>query len=189
MPCGADCEGRVSRLLRDMDRVVRYAEQWGVPIRFADPPKSIVGNVAENVSRGPLHGFIECDGTRRTIWWPMPGDLSGHGYALPMALLHELSHCVDGSPPDKADEVNGPMLAFELISARRLRIRGWHAWMRNFQIEDLDESQTAEWRVTWSDASRIERTRILRQSLSDAVCLNLLTTWGEPTFQRRKVAA
>lgn len=168
----------MSRLLRDVDRVIAYCWRWGVRVRLEDVPADTLDGEA-GFSAGPLHGWIESNGSDSTIWWPSPDSNQlavMYGRALPHCLLHELSHCVEGIDPSASHEVRGPHLAFQLFSARYLGIRGWHAWMRNFAYDGGIKF--------WPAVPARKRSSMLRTSFKRAQQLGLLTEDGLPTFGR-----
>lgn len=163
--------GVSERLYSDMQRVLRYAGRWGVSVvprpHFSNRGYTQDGPQTDNAPRS--QGWIERTPHGSTIVWH-PNDF------LPMAFLHELSHCVIGVAPDAVDEIESGMLAWEYHSARYLHLEGWSVWMADYAVPDLF--------LEWCYISPRVRGKILAKSAQQAVVVGILTATGKPTFQR-----
>jgi len=159
---------------RDFERVLHYVHRWGVKVVIL-PDEWIQGEMRD-VPYGRFHstnhGVI--DWPKRTILW---GDSKLDGDA-PNELLHEVGHCLDEKDPDAGDEVEGLVLAFECYSTRFLRLSGWTAWMRQYQVM-LENGAYRDWPYTRPSYRR----RMLAGSLKKAVEAGILTQDGKPTFK------
>lgn len=164
-------------------RVLRYCERWGVDVEVGDfpvLPGAQISRTGWSGSAFSLGGILSTRRGRRIVW-----DESGNGDAEACELLHELGHCLDRRLPWNADEIYGPMLAFEYFSTRFLHLKGRSEWMVYFGLGD--EFGDAE----WDAVSTRTRGDLLRRSLKRAIDRGLLTKTGKPTFQnpRARVVA
>lgn len=162
------------KISEDLYRVLHYCHAWGVRVDIDDydtlPPKGL----RRSWSSAPasMGGILWSRREKRILWSVMEDDRSNE-------LLHELSHCLDRRSPWKADEVHGPMLAFEYYSNRYLKIGGRSEWMVNFGLGDDYDG------IEWTSASTRLRGNLIRKSFARAVRSGLLTEQGRPTFVRR----
>lgn len=160
---------------RDMKKVVRFIERWGVRLELGRP-SSMVG-----FYEGPIMGGIHWP--TRTIWWPWDepaNELSA------CALLHELSHVVVDESPDEVSEIHSAMLAFEHAAMRSLRLP-WSMWMDNFHLDVVDtiaenEPITKVKLITWNELPSKERHDLLAESRAKAIESGLMTPNGRLTF-------
>ena len=166
---------------RDLTVVRDYVRRWGIPLVLSRPLMNDRLHVALHATRhsAPL--------TRGAVWWPRePGGVpfiewapSDHDPLAALALLHELSHCVVGTYPETTDEVTSGMLAFEYLSCRRLKLRGWTDWMEEYMHENKE----------WPFCSPKERGKALRQSFEGTVAAGLFTPDRQPTYIRKELSA
>lgn len=160
----------------DFNKVLEYTKSWGIPVRFKEPVEKDFRN---EYHRGPDRSWIYWP--KRTIYWPEPEKNDNA-----QSLLHELSHCVVGTYPVDVDEIDGGLLAFQLLSSRHLHLREWFRWAQTFNVNG-DTADPYDF-VTYDTRSHRQRSKILRDSFKGAIAAGILTPQGAPTFkkQRRK---
>lgn len=154
----------------EVQRVLRYIARWGVPTESVRETKLAVTDEAPYGVGGGIHW------PSRTIIVSGFEDVVNYPWGACL-LLHELSHVLDGTQPDNADEVGGPILALDRYGARYLRLSGWSDWMSEFLLYDNDPAGTL-----WTNASTCRRGGLLQASLTRAYHSGLLDRSGRPTF-------
>lgn len=156
------------------DRALRQCARWGVEVRSSVSFGS--GWSEAPMNRAKLHY------EDRVIEW---ADRRTDGTAA--ALLHELAHAIDPSPPDSTLEIDGPLLAVEFALDRAARVSR-RGWIGNFAIGDAPPPGWASsgWPGCWTDATTHQRGYLLARSRKKAVACGLLTAGGKMTYRAAK---
>lgn len=150
--------------LMPIERAAIVVKRRGVDVVFR---KYSGGFPSENVHMAPQNdAVVELRKRRRArIWW---WDDETDGIAA-CGLIHEAAHVLMGGSPDEHDEVDSPMLWWELEMQREagvLYARG--DWMADFGLGDFDclKNHRDEWgvHIDWSEASRAMRRRVIQWS-------------------------
>lgn len=154
-------------------RVLAEAQRWGVDVLLFGSTSRITS------TRGPCPGKMRVDhhapaslaGIRwpeRSVWW---ADSTDDNDALD--LSHEVLHCVVGTNPDVTEEIEGPMLALEAATAKRLKLPGFDEYLAVFGTPNGGE---------WGVLNKEERRGFLRASRRMAEEAGLMKN-GRPTYK------
>jgi hypothetical protein len=109
------------------------------------------------------------DHTRGRVYWYDAGE----DPMKAMALLHEMAHAIDPTPPIYVCELD-IMLALEHEASRRLRLP-WAEWMRDYGTQ-LDES--------WGETNTRARGEFLAEAYANAEREGLMRE-RKPTYVRK----
>lgn len=152
--------------MNPIDRVLKEAQRWKVPVKFGPAPKNLYASHA-----GPYGSriFWKTGAIYAPLVWRDAGFYEPGFYAC--ALVHEISHVICGIKPSSIlDELESPLLATDYEMCRRLKLP-WTDW----QNESLGDP-------CWSRLPLSNRRRMLRESRQHAELLGLLKK-GKPTFK------
>jgi hypothetical protein len=162
----------------DFGRVLRYCAKWGIEVRFEKyraPWPWPEGTAWFDAPTALAH----IEWPARRIWWD---PVSCGDTDAAVALLHELSHCVDPKSPEDTDELEGPFLAFEYYSTRLLKVAGRTEWMRHYGLGDTGALVQAP-NEDWGQLPVRAKAVLIRRSLARAVEVGTLTAEGRPTYR------
>lgn len=179
-----------------LDKVRKYAEDWGIRIVGDRSGMSGLSNLALRPDSFMQFAFTHDGPGLFSIHWPTRKIIEPIATEPKLGrvatdrdvwyLIHEISHILLNVDPEEVIEGQSAIIALDYYAGRHLGLDGWERWMGEFTLEGgfpepIGDSLHG---VEWAEISEEAKQTIIGNSLGQAAQAGLLTLEGVPTFNR-----